>query len=404
MNESIAIVKKDACFGCTACMAICQYHAIEMRADTEGFMAPEVNAEKCVRCGACTRVCPALNSWSRKDGDNKFFAFQNENEQILAKSTSGGAFSAIVASEKKPYVCGCILDDELYVRHVLARDEAEIAAMRGSKYVQSDMGNCLWEIKEKLLANEVVIFSGTSCQVHGLLNYLEAGHVPTEKLITIDLICHGVPSNLMHQEYVRNYEQVKGVKREKHYFRSKRQGWGLRFMFKNYEQVFAHSGLCEDWTSLESQLWINIFFSELCLREVCYRCPYCTDGKPADITLADFWGIEQTDLDFEFSKGCSLIIARGKGLDKVKNLANVVELNVQQETTARKYQSLLKTPIKRPADRDAFWKDYHENGFLYVAKKYLHYSRKYKMLITLYNIAKYLNERVAQRLGMIVFY
>lgn len=328
--ESVAKVERKACFGCTACMAICKFDAITMQPDAEGFMVPIVDAEKCVGCGACTKVCPALNRWQGKAGENKFYAYQHEDKEVLSKSTSGGAFSAIVGNEEKPYVCGCVLDDKLYVRHILSREESDIVAMRGSKYVQSDMGNVLQEIREKLMAGEKVVFSGTSCQTHGLLNYLAAAKVPTDNLITMDLICHGVPSNLMHQEYVKLYEQVKDVKGLNHYFRTKRQQWGTGFILKNYEQAFFYSKHktlvygCHDGdrTSLESQLWLNVFFSDLCIRESCYNCPYCTDSKPADITLADFWGIEETDVDLDFPKGCSLMIARGKGIVKVGQLLN----------------------------------------------------------------------------------
>ncbi len=411
--ESVAKVKREACFGCTACMAICKLDAIAMQPDVEGFMVPVVDEEKCVGCGACTKVCPALNPWQEKSGENKFYAYQHGDKEVLAKSTSGGAFSAIVETEENPYVCGCVLDDKLYVRHILSREEDDIAAMRGSKYVQSDMGNVLREIRNKLAAGETVVFSGTSCQTHGLLNYLLAAKVPTDNLITMDLICHGVPSNIMHQEYVKLYEQAKGVKGLKHYFRTKRQQWGLKFMFKNYEQVFVygeqgplvHGRFTEDRTSLESQLWLNVFFSDLCLRESCYKCPYCTDSKPADITLADFWGIEKTDVNLDFPKGCSLMIARGKGIGVVESLTNSKALDDKQEIIARKYQIHLQRPINRPLKRENFWKDYHRNGFFYVAKKYLRYGKKYKLLMRFYNWANRLEDkRMAQKIGNWLFY
>ena len=403
--ESVAKVKPETCFGCTACMAICKFDAITMQPDDEGFMVPIVDEEKCIGCGACTRVCPALNPWRGKVGENKFYAYQHKDKELLEKSTSGGAFSAIIANEEEPYVCGCVLDDNLYVRHVLSRDDNDIAAMRGSKYVQSDMSNVLREIRGKLVAGETVVFSGTSCQTHGLLNYLAAAKVPTDNLLTMDLICHGVPSNLMHQEYVKLYEQAKGVSRCKHYFRSKRQGWGLKFMLKNYEQLFVHSDGVGDRTSLESQLWLNVFFSDLCLRESCYNCPYCTDSKPADITLADFWGIEETDVELDFPKGCSLLIARGKGIAKICQLLNSKPLDKTQELVARKYQMHLVRPIKRPAERERFWQDYNTYGFAFVARKYLRYGGKYKVLMLMYNLLNRLkNKHLVQKVGNWLFY
>ncbi len=402
---SVASVKREACFGCTGCMAICKLGAIDMQADDEGFMIPVINERKCVECGACLQVCPALQPWQGRGEKNIFYAFQHSDDKVLAKSTSGGAFSAIVDSVELPYVCGCVLDENLYVKHIVSQDKTIIAAMRGSKYVQSDIGNCLRQIGERLLAGENVIFTGTSCQVHGLCNYLAAARVPVENLLTIDLICHGVPSNLMHQEYVKNYEADKGGKVIKHYFRTKRQNWGMRFILKNYEQTVVRNSLADDRTSLASQLWVNVFFSELCLRESCYRCPYCTDNKPADITMSDFWGIEETDVDLEFKKGCSLLIARGKGGDIAARLSNYKLLNAKQESVARKYQSHLKRPAKRPASRDDFWYDYHKYGFAYVARKYLRYSYRYKLLLLMYNMAVRLKaKKISQYIRKKIFF
>lgn len=410
--KNITSVKKEDCFGCTACKAVCKLDAISMVTDDEGFMYPIVDEHKCVECGACLHVCPALHRWKAEQCDNEYYAFQNQDQYVLSKSTSGGAFSALVHSVKEPYVCGCVLDDRLYVKHILSNRSDDIEAMRGSKYVQSDMGDCFSQIKAKLAAGEQVIFTGTSCQVHGLLNYLKFFKVATDRLITVDLICHGVPSNLMHQEYVKFYEKTKGVKRGTHYFRTKRQGWGMRFILKNHEQMFVHgeqtfvhSTPSGDYTSQESQLYLNIFFSDLCLRSACYHCPYCTENKPGDLTLADFWGIEETDLSLDFPKGCSLVIARGKGIHMLENILHGLHLNKEQIKVAKKYQLHLRRPVKCPDKRDAFWADYHRKGFQYVAHKYLRYGGKYKVIMLLYNIANRMtNKRIAQKLGSKLFY
>lgn len=411
--KNVTSVKREDCFGCTACKAVCKLNAVSMVSDDEGFMHPVVDEHKCVACGACLQVCPALHRWEAQPCENKFYAFQNQDKRVLSKSTSGGAFSAIVHSVEKPYVCGCVLDDRLYVKHILSNRSEDIEAMRGSKYVQSDMGDCFSEIKEKLTAGGQVIFTGTSCQVHGLLNYLRFFKVATDRLITVDLICHGVPSNLMHQEYIKFYEKTKGVQRGTHYFRTKRQGWGMNFILKNHEQMFVHSGqqtfvhgsLSGDYTSQESQLYLNIFFSDFCLRSACYHCPYCTENKPGNLTLADFWGIEETDLALDFPQGCSLIIARGKGIHTVEDILSSIPLNEEQKKVAKKYQMHLRGPIKRPDKRAAFWEDYHRRGFQYVAHKYLRYGGKYKVLMLLYNIANHMtNKRFAQKLGGKLFY
>lgn len=414
MKNNILTVKKDACFGCSACMAICSADAIVMRADDEGFMSAVVDEVKCVECGLCMETCPALNRWDHTNAgemwpgtENAFYAFQNGDGAVLADSTSGGAFFGLAGTMQNPFVCGCIEDEEHYVRHIITDKESEIQRMRGSKYVQSDMGDCFRQIAGKLDDGENVIFTGTSCQTHGLLNYLRISGVSSDRLLTADLICHGVPSNLLHAEYIKNYEAKKkargGVTR--HHFRTKRHKWGIYFMLRNYEQMLVRMDGMEDSKSLESQLWLNVFFSDLCLRECCYICPYCKEEKPADITMADFWGIEYTDIDLEYSGGCSLVIARGKGKHFVEKLENPILLNGEQSAIAKKYQLHLSRPNDRPALRDAFWNDYFEHGFEYVAKRYLRYSVRYKILMIAYNVFKRMkNKRIAQMIGTRLFY
>lgn len=405
MTNSISCVDRNDCFGCTACMSICKLSAITMKADSEGFMAPVLNESLCVNCGQCKNVCPAIQKWeSTNPNQNEYYYYQNPDDLVLEKSTSGGAFMGIVESVEKPWVGGCIEDENLYIKHIITNDPDQISLMQGSKYTQSDIGDTFKQVKDALERDEQVVFSGTSCQIHGLLNYLEAVNVSRDKLVTIDLICHGVPSNLMHQEYIKYYELKKRKKPIRHIFRTKKQGWGTIFILKNYIQTLDFSRLGHDDKSLESQLYTNIFFSDLCLREACYNCPYCTENKPADITLADFWGIEDTDI-INNEKGCSLIIARNNGKELLRKIKGANKLNEEQAAIAKKYQKHLITHNDRPTLRDDFWNDYYKYGFEFVAKKYLRAGFKYKILIFAYNYFKlFKHKRVAARLGNKIYY
>lgn len=402
--NNISEVSKKECYGCTACTATCPTNSIKMVSDKEGFLAPVIDNHLCVNCGKCKSVCPALNRWNADDVDNHYYGFQNIDAVLLEKSTSGGAFSACVDAFKPDKVCGCIEDELLYIRHIVA-DSNNIEPMIGSKYVQSDMGDCFKVIKNKILIGESVLFTGTSCQVHGLLNYLKIESVPTEKLLTMDLICHGVPSNKMHQEYIRYYEDKRKSKPIYHKFRTKRQGWGTKYILKNHEQTIVQETNRIDYCSLESQMYANVFFSDYCLREACYDCPYCSENKPADITMADFWGIEDTDIEIDIDKGCSFLIARNKGIVLIDEIPGVFELKDYQANIAKKYQKHLFVPNDRPYDRDSFWNDYEAYGFDYIAKGYLHTSFIYKLLMKCFNFAnRFHDKRYAMFLGSKIFY
>ncbi len=405
MNNNVSQVNRTSCFGCSACMAICKCDAITMKPDEEGFMVPEIDENKCIDCGMCIKTCAAINRYQPTFNGNKYYAYQHNSESTLERSTSGGAFSAIIDESKTPYVCGCITDENLYVKHILSFQQSDIEAMQGSKYVQSDMSNCFREIRKTLLQGNRVVFTGTSCQVDGLKRYLSLTNVSQGNLVTMDLICHGVPSNLMHKEYVKLYEDKKKTTAVSHLFRSKRNGWGSKFILRNYEQLFMDNKEINDYQSLESQLWLNVFFSDLCLRESCYNCPYCTEHKPADYTVADFWGGEETTLDVDFSKGCSLVIARNNRREVKFKSGKLIELNDEQKEIAQNHQAHLKKPISRPNKRDDFWSDYYSYGFLYVARKYFRYDYKHVLMLKLFNFYKNRGWwKKAERMGHKLFY
>lgn len=193
MLKYIETGDKTSCFGCSSCAAICSSRAIELVPDDEGFLYPRLNADKCTLCGACERVCPAAKKNEFKQGQQHAFALQAKDDSVLVASASGAAFgiAGSIVKERGGWVCGCVFEEGWKARHVITRDGLMLSAMLGSKYVQSDMGDCYRKIRELLKKGEEVLFSGTPCQVAGLSDYLQR---PFERLTTIDLICHGVPS------------------------------------------------------------------------------------------------------------------------------------------------------------------------------------------------------------------
>ena len=192
------------CTGCGMCSEICKVGAIQMMQNEEGFLSPIIDDNKCVDCGLCKENCPQ-NQNSELKKCKLVYAAISKDESSLMKSSSGGAFFAFAKEviEKGGVVCGCVFDSAIKATHVFAENLEELEKMRGSKYVQSDMGNVYNHLKELLEAGRKVLFSGTPCQVAGVYQFLGRDY---ENLITIDLICHGVSSPKALSQYNDNHD------------------------------------------------------------------------------------------------------------------------------------------------------------------------------------------------------
>lgn len=201
----IKIKNKAACCGCKACAAVCPKKCIKMVTDREGFWYPEVDQSACINCGKCERVCPVLNRKKRQPRKfgRKAYAAINTDPEIRFQSSSGGIFTAIAEAiiDRGGVVFGAAFDKEFAVRQVFAETKEDLAAFRGSKYVQSDMGDAYSSVLRFLQSGRIVLFSGTPCQIGALKSFLGKEY---PNLITVDLICHGVPSPMVWEKYVRH--------------------------------------------------------------------------------------------------------------------------------------------------------------------------------------------------------
>jgi coenzyme F420-reducing hydrogenase beta subunit len=234
--NNIAIVGEH-CFGCTACEHICPKACISMMPDEQGFLYPFVNEEDCIQCGKCLKVCPYLDS---KDVDAELFpntqvyAVKHIDDEVRLQSSSGGAFTAIsdYVLKNNGIVYGASYDSNMVVRHVKVDSIEGRDTLRGSKYVQSNLGKVFREIQSYLQKEIVVIFSGTPCQVAGLRKYLVKSY---DNLITVDLVCHGVPSPKVFGDYIQSIEKKYKNKVLDCRFRDKKEGWKnliLKIRFK----------------------------------------------------------------------------------------------------------------------------------------------------------------------------
>lgn len=291
------------CSGCSACASICPHHAISMVADEWGFKRPLIDATLCIDCGSCRKVCPALNKPDRTErlSEEQFYAAYHKDDSIRMKSSSGGAFSAFASSVllRGGYVCAAAFDEQCRrVKHIIINDENDMSALRTSKYTQSDMGDCMPEVRRLLKAGKEVFFAGTPCQVAGLHLYLRKEY---SNLTTADIVCHGVPSPRIYQDYVEWIENKHGSKLNTYTFRDKRWSWWRFNMKATFRNGAVYHG---KW---ESDPFFRGFLNDYFLRESCYRCHFSKHVRYADITLSDFWGYQATGGGFpNDDKGISM--------------------------------------------------------------------------------------------------
>lgn len=366
---------KEQCSGCTACMHSCPVGAITMETDEEGFKYPVIDLKKCVNCGTCRRICPFNNKYERKDTlkTPEIYAVKNKDETTRISSSSGGAFSALAEHVLNAggVVYGAAFDNEFAVKHVKITKQSELDKLKGSKYVQSDLSSIFLEVKKDIKLNKLVLFSGTPCQIAGLKAFFK--NVIPEKLITIDLVCHGVPSPLIWREYIAMLQLKMKSKLQSYSFRNKKTGWHNSKLYAEFEN---HKSLFND-PLLDS--FNDIFYKHVALRPACHSCVFSNFERPADITLADFWGIEKHLPEFDDDKGVSMVILNTKKGKKIFDNVKadlICEIRNKKETEAD--QNLYK-PSKISLQRGEFWNDFSKYGFEYIAKKYTGYGTKIKI-------------------------
>lgn len=355
------------CCGCTACASICAHDAIAMAPDSLGFLYPKANPDLCINCGLCDKVCQFHNNYDRYDNYNSPLAYQfrlSQDEQ-LKKSQSGGAFFAIADKfiANGGVVYGAAFTDTWRVTHQKANDSQTLNALRMSKYVQSDLRGVYRQIKNDLRKGESVLFSGTACQVAGLKAFIP--NILRKNLFCIDIVCHGVPSPKIWEDYLAYLEKKRGSQIVRACFRDKRFGWhGAResFLFENGKEEFRRTSN-------------YLYFSGLSMRESCSHCHYTNLKRVGDITVGDQWGIPK-DSPYEDDKGLSLILINS---DKGKLLFENSELKAEGISQKDCMQPQLKQPSKQHIDHQRFVYDYETKGFLYVAKKYGDLGWRYKM-------------------------
>lgn len=298
----IEIKDKAKCNGCHACVNVCPTDCIGMVRDSEGFLYPKADSDKCVECKKCEEVCPVLNRRyenpaSRQEG---FAAFALD-ETLRLQSSSGGIFSLLCEAvlDMGGTVFGAAMTPDFKeVRHISVNNKEELALLRGSKYLQSTVGSCFKEAKELLLSGKPVLFSGTPCQIGGLYAYLGTDF---DKLYTVDIICHGVPSPMVWDKYTDFLKSERKAEISDVFFRSKQSGW------KTYSLSVGFSDGTRYLKKFREDLFMKGFLADIYLRPSCYECGFKTRLRQSDVTLADFWGIQDIMPELDDDRGASFV-------------------------------------------------------------------------------------------------
>lgn len=369
----INITDKTKCSGCSACLNICPKNAISMKEDEKGFRYPNIDYNACINCNLCEKVCPIINKKEIKNSP-KAYACYNKNEKVRMESSSGGIFSLLAEYilENNGVIYGAAFNDEWNVEHLRIEKLDELYKLRTSKYLQSNIKNTYSLAKKDLDDDKIVLFTGTPCQVNGFISYL--GNKIYDNLYTQDIICHGVPSPKVWKKYLDYRKKQDSESPVRINFRQKDDGWNLFALLLQYNNNTYKINHNND-------LFMQAFLRNASLRDSCYDCSFKSKNRQTDITLADFWGVDNVISGFNDNKGTSLVIVntdKGKKLfDKIEK--EIVSKEVDFEESI-KYNPSMYTSVKIPQKRDEFFENLDNFNFDELVKEYTVKPRKENLI------------------------
>lgn len=361
----------EKCTGCGACVQSCPKQCISWTEGEFRFKYPQIDKDICVNCGICERVCP-IDKVLQTPTTQKAYAAVHKDYQVLAKSTSGGAFTAIADAvfAQDGIVYGVAMMDNMQVKHIRTSNKEEFAVLRSSKYLQSDTGNTYQMVEQDLKQGKTVLYSGTPCQIDGLRHFLGK---PYERLYTVDIVCHGVGSQAYFDKYLD--------------FARKRYGNIKTLRFRSKEYVGWSCGGCVVVTGSSDCLkkipyrdfdnyYYAYFLSGDIYRKSCYSCKYANMKRVGDFSLGDYWGVEKLHLPLNTFNGCSLLVVNSdkatKFLSKIETM-NIKETRVDEAISQNEQ---LKHPSRLPDSRKERIKEFELLTGTQIERVYLSKYRK----------------------------
>lgn len=351
--SNILSLNPEECCGCSACFASCPTKAITMQADAvEGFMYPHVDESKCIDCGKCLKVCKDVRAYQETQ---KIYACWSKDDQLRARSSSGGIFSLlaeqVLAQNGAICACGYSNDCKECLHKIIWKSE-DLDDLRRAKFVQSKKYDVFQSVKDVLVGGATLLFCGTPCEVGGLRQYLGREY---DNLITCDIICGCVSSPMVYRTYIEFLNEKYKANAVNVNFKDKRKGWrgkAIAVKFDNGEEYY-NSILDDD--------YCVSFHSRYNIRPSCFNCKYRNLQRGSDITLGDFWAIEKYNEEYDDNKGTSFVLVNTlKGEKAVRSLDMYCHpMPIDYEEYSTKYNWCMhRNPYKMPEeDRRTFYKD-----------------------------------------------
>ena len=299
-KNKIQLASTDTCTGCAACASVCPTGSISMKEDREGFLQPHIDTKTCIGCNKCEKTCPILNPLEIPTGfETQAYAAINKDEDVRMRSSSGGMFHALAkwTIEQGGVVFGARFNDQWEVVHDYTETIEGIEPFMRSKYVQSRIGDTFNQAKQFLDSGRQVLFVGTPCQIGGLKAYLKKDY---DNLLSVDFICHGVPSPSIWKSYLREEFDIKSI--NEICFRDKKDGW----LKDRCVTINTKDAIIYRKPHMENQFFAG-FIGDFYLRRSCYNCEYKDYHRLSDITLSDFWGIQYVLPETNDDRGTSLV-------------------------------------------------------------------------------------------------
>ncbi len=341
----ITINNKQDCCGCGACAQRCPQSCIKMIEDKEGFLYPQINIYACTNCNLCNKVCPIINKNDLKKPIHSYAA-TNVNEEIRLQSSSGGLFSAFSEAvlSKNGIVFGARFNQDWEVIHDYTETTNDLYKFRGSKYTQSVIGNCYIQVERFLKTNKTVLFSGTPCQISGLKHFLKKEY---NNLITVEILCYGVPSPLAWKSYLHSISNKKSSITNIN-FRDKSTGWkkySFSIEYYNNEKYSQEN---------HNNIYMYGFLKNLYLRPSCKSCPAKLGRSGSDLSIGDCWGIQNIMPEIDDDKGINIVLINTpKGKEFYESLS-VKSYNIDYNLIV-KYNGGFNESIQFPLKRKQFF-------------------------------------------------
>ena len=349
--------EKNCCI-CGNCVQRCPKEAISLTKNFNTFNYPEINYNLCNGCNRCETVCPTLNELNQQQCLGAYMA-KNINLTERKLSSSGGLFSVFAnyIIENNGLVCGAAFDG-LKVKHIIVDNKSDLYKLRGSKYVQSDLGDCFEQIEKYLDNNRLVLFVGCPCQTAALRIYLKKDY--SNQLYLVDFICHGMLSQSLFDDYIKYLERKYKSRVVSFSFRDKTDGW-----IESGPKVKFENGKIKRWPLYEDT-YMQGYFSAVCMKNSCYTCKYKNFHSGSDVTFADYWGCEILDPEFYDFYGVSAVVINNENGNLLfNNISNNIEYKAVDLENIVKYNSGLIKPFEEGKDRSLFM-DKIKNGSTYI--------------------------------------